>query len=164
MTTCKPMTVWHSSCPSTQQQCSNQGDNNLYTITYSSKVGNVFNVIKNDGSVWVFRQSDKGLYFLNTNDTEDIALVNTVNDNQYKYSTKSYSQAVLARKLQKVIGRPNTHDFIRILNTNALPNSPVTYHDVMAAETSLALTLGCLKARQHDEHPTLWKLIKLQCH
>jgi Reverse transcriptase (RNA-dependent DNA polymerase)/Zinc knuckle len=132
-----------------------------YTITYSSKVGNVFNVIKNDGSVQVFRQSDKGLYFLNTNDTEDIALVNTVNDNQYKYSTKSYSQAVLARKLQKVIGRPNTRDFIRILNTNALPNSPVTYHDVIAAENIFGPDIGSLKGKTTRQTPDTVEINKI---
>ena len=124
-----------------------------YRITYSSEEGNVFNVIKKDGSVRIFRQSDEGLYFLNTTDKHDIVLINTVSDNQYKYSNKSYSQAVLARKLQKVIGRPNTRDFIRILNTNALPNSPVTYHDVMTAENIFGPDIGSLKGKTVRQTP-----------
>jgi hypothetical protein len=72
-----------------------------YKITYSSSDGNTFDVTKPDGTVRVFEQSDTGLYFLNTKQDVGTTLVNTVTDNQYKYS---YSQAVLACKLQRNIG------------------------------------------------------------
>jgi hypothetical protein len=80
-------------------------------------------------------------------------LIDTVNDNQYRYSTKTYSQALLARKLQRIIGRPSTCQFVSILNNNQLPNSPVTYHDVMAAENIFGPDLGSLKGKTVRQTP-----------
>jgi hypothetical protein len=68
-------------------------------------------------------------------------------DNEYKYSTRPYSQAVLARKIQRITGRPSTQAFIKILNSNSLPNSPVTYHDVIAAEDIFGPDIGSLKGK-----------------
>jgi hypothetical protein len=69
-----------------------------------------FNVIKKNGSTLIFRKSDRGIYFLGTAKEYNIVFVNTVMDNQYKYSTRSYSQAMLARKLQRIVGRGSTHE------------------------------------------------------
>ena len=115
-----------------------------YTITYSSDTGNEFTVTKKDGTVRTFKQSKKGLYYLETKQptTNDAVLINTVADNQYKYSNKDYSQALLARKIQRIIGRPNTHQFISILNSNSLPNTPVTYPDVVTAEDIFGPDIG----------------------
>jgi hypothetical protein len=81
-----------------------------------------------------FRKSSTVLFFFDTDDKHTAVLVNTVADNQYKYSTTSYSRALMARKLQHIIGRPSTQDFVKILYSNSLPNSPVTYRDVTLVE------------------------------
>jgi hypothetical protein len=112
-------------------------------------------VTKKDGKVRTFKQSAKGLYYLETIQPEvkGAVLINTVIDNQYKYSTKAYSQALLARKLQRIIGRPSTRQLVSILNNNQLPNSPVTYHDVMAAENIFGPDVWSLKGKTVRQIP-----------
>ena len=126
-----------------------------YVITYSSENGNEFTVTKKDGTARIFKQSDKGLYYLETMQSKpyDAVLINTVTDNQYKYSNKDYSQALLARKIQRIIGRPSTRQFVSILNNNLLPNTPVTYHDVMAAENIFGPDIGSLKGKTVRQTP-----------
>jgi hypothetical protein len=85
------------------------------------------------------------MYFLNTKQDVGTTLVNTVTDNQYKYSKKSYSQAVLARKLQRIIGRPSTQEYIKILTSNLLPNRPVTPGDVITTNNIFGPDIGSLK-------------------
>jgi hypothetical protein len=83
-----------------------------YIITYSSINGNTFNVIKSDGTERMFKQSDNGLFFLDTecDKNSGVSLIDTVNYNQYNYSNKSYLQALLVQRIQRVIGRPSTCD------------------------------------------------------
>jgi hypothetical protein len=47
-----------------------------------------FIVTKKDGTVRIFKQSEKGLYYLDTTQSESnhAVLINTVTNNQYKYS------------------------------------------------------------------------------
>ena len=131
-----------------------------YRVTYDTSDGHAFHLHKNDGTVRVFKQSKKGLYYLDTSentkdvtlvnehaemtneasdvdthikDTNGVGLVNTVADNATKYSERDYSQAVLARKIQKIIGRPSTKTFLSIVEKNLLPNCPVTRDDIIAA-------------------------------
>jgi hypothetical protein len=106
-----------------------------YGITYSSENDTEFTVTKKDGTARIFKHSEKGLYYLDPTQSESnhAVLINTVIDNKYKYSNKDDSQAVLARKIQRIIGRPNTRQYLSIPNNNLLPNSPVTYLDIMAA-------------------------------
>jgi hypothetical protein len=84
---------------------------------------------------------------MNTKQDVGTTLVNTVTDNQYKYSKKSYSQAVLARKLQRIIGRPSTQEYIKILSSNLLPNRPVTPGDVITANNIFGPDIGSLKGK-----------------
>jgi hypothetical protein len=84
---------------------------------------------------------------MNTKQDVGTTLVNTVTDNQYKYSKKSYSQAVLSRKLQRIIGRPSTQEYIKILSSNLLPNRPVTPGDVITANNIFGPDIGSLKGK-----------------
>jgi hypothetical protein len=84
---------------------------------------------------------------MNTKQDVGTTLVNTVTDNQYKYSKKSYSQAVLARKLQRIIGRPSTQEYIKILSSNLLPNRPVTPGDVITTNNIFGPDIGSLKGK-----------------
>ena len=56
-------------------------------VTYDSQNGNEFTLTKSDGKTsctsHVFKQSERGLYFMDTTDTKnDVTLVNTVDDNR----------------------------------------------------------------------------------
>ena len=125
-----------------------------YRVTFDSADGNAFHLHKADGTVRVFKQSSKGLYYLDTKagheeparDTE-INLINTVADNGTKYSQRDYSKAELARKIQTIIGRPSTKTFLSIVDKNLLPNCPVTRADIIAAEQIFGPDVGSLKGK-----------------
>lgn len=52
-------------------------------------------------------------------------LVNMVADNKARYTQHDYSQAVLAHKLQRMIGQLSLHDYIHIVKNNLIPNCPI---------------------------------------
>jgi hypothetical protein len=134
-----------------------------YDVTYSSKDDNTFKLIKKDGTARCFTQSPKELFYLDTAlfKTNNTVLINTVADNQYKYSNRDYSRALLARKIQRIVGRPSTRQFLNILNNNTLPNSPVTYHDVMAAENIFGPDVGSLKGKTVRQTPEAVRINKI---
>lgn len=120
-----------------------------YKVTYDSDNGNSFNVIKPDGTMRIFSQSDRGLYYMDTAAANDngLALVNTVADNRSRYTRRAYSRAVYARKLQAIIGRPNTRHYMDIVDRNLLPNCPISRHDIAAAEDIFGPDVGSLKGK-----------------
>ena len=91
-------------------------DEEKYRVTFNSIKGNKFVVHKQDGSKQVFVESNHWLYFADVIETG--CLFNTtagiVNIN-YKYSNRDYSKAALARKIQQIIGKPRTKDFIHLV-------------------------------------------------
>ena len=119
-----------------------------YKVTFDSQHGNSFHVTKPDGTVRVFNQSDRGLYFMETTaNGNQTTLVNTVADNQTRYNKRDYSQAVLARKIQGLIGRPSTRQYMSIVDSNLLPNCPVNRKDINAAEDIFGPDIGNLKGK-----------------
>ena len=74
-------------------------------------------------------------------------LVNTVDDNKSNYTNRDYLRAVLARKIQKTIGRPSTKDFIRIIDNKLLPNCPITQDDIIAAEHIFGPDIGSVNGK-----------------
>ena len=112
-----------------------------YRVTFDSDINNQFIVHRPDRTQLISQQSSRGLYFLDTsltpqpvNGTRGTVLVTTVADNTNSFSNADYSQAVLARKIQKTIGRPTTWAFIYFIENNLLPNCPVNCRDVLRAE------------------------------
>jgi hypothetical protein len=138
-------TVWyHPACIanilSLAQVCAHS-----HHVSYDSTNGNTFKVEKGD-SVQLFQQSPKGLYFFDTKISKDACVfVSTVENNHSNYTTRDYSRALLARKLQQNIGRPSTKIFLQIISNNLLPNCPVTTQDVLNAECILGPDVGSLK-------------------
>ena len=127
-----------------------------YHVTYDSHDGNEFRVHKPDGTTRVFRQSPKGLYYMDTSgDTNGITLVSTVADNRSSYTNRDYSRAVLARTLQKIIGRPSTRTFMAIVENGLLPNCPITKKDIIAAEDIFGRDVGTLKGKT-VRHKATW--------
>jgi hypothetical protein len=111
----------------------------------------------------VFEESDRGLYDLDvakgptkaTDGTTSTILVNTVAENRTNYTNRAYDRAVLARNIQKMVGRPSTQEYLQIVERNMLPNCPVTREDFMNAEKIFGPDLGSLKGktvRRASEH------------
>ena len=68
---------------------------------------------KNDGSKKIFKQSNKVLYYMDMDENDrNVVLLSTIEKNKSKYTSRDYTQAKLARKLQVLVGRPEIKDFI----------------------------------------------------
>jgi hypothetical protein len=117
-----------------------------YHVAFDSGDGGSFIVTKPDGTVFEFRASEGGLYFLDTEQSATV-MVNTVADNKVNYTNEDYLKAVCARELQIKIGHPSTKNFIRIVTSNQLPNCPVTKADILAAEHIFGPDVGSLKGK-----------------
>ena len=139
-----------------------------YHVTFDSKDGNKFIVEKPDGSsTRIFQQSFRGLYYMDMRDSKTgIALVSTVEENKTKYTNRDYERAVLARNLQKIIGRPSTRDFMNIVENNLLPNCPITRRDIVIAENIFGPDVGSLKGKtvRHSPVPVNPSLVDIPSH
>ena len=131
-----------------------------YRVTFDTEEGNAFHLTKHDGTVRVFKQSPKGLYYIDTKEQDhedtghyDVNLINTVEDNRIKYSERDYSKAVLARKVQKIIGRPSTMTFLGIVDKNLFQNCPVKREDIIAAERIFGPEVGSLMGKTVRKTP-----------
>jgi len=119
-----------------------------YQVVYDSKDGHAFRVHKADGSVRTFNKSERGLFYMDTDgNAEGITLINTVANNRSNYTNRDYSRAVLARQIQKTIGRPSTRAFISIVENHLLPNCPIMKQDIVAAEHIFGRDIGTLKGK-----------------
>ena len=116
-------------------------------ITYDSVTSNQFVMTDTNGNTMRFSESDKGLYYYDTNDHMGLALINTVKDIKARYTDSDYHRALAAHQLQIKIGRPTTKDFKNIIMGNLLPNCPVTQQDIDAAEDIFGPDLGSLKGK-----------------
>jgi len=130
-----------------------------YHDTYDSEGGNQFKVIKSDRKFRIFKESDHGLFYLDTvadrvedrfdltDDESRVALINTVDDNCSKYTNHAYLCTELAQKIQHVIGHPSIKEYIQIIKRNLIPNCPITGDDIMAAEKIFGPDVGILKGK-----------------
>ena len=131
-----------------------------YQVTFDSDMNNQFVVHHNNGTQRIFQQSSRGLYFLDTSltpqptfGTNGTVLVSTVADNANNFSNADYAQAMLARKIQKIIGRPTTWTFIHLIDNNLLPNCPVNHKDGLRAEQIFGPDIGSLKGKTVRRQP-----------
>jgi hypothetical protein len=115
-------------------------------ITYDSEKGNEFVLAKADGSKTDFKQSEQGLYYVDMADHGSV-FINTVADNQIKYTSRDCSRADAARRLQQIIGLPSTRDFVNIVNKNLLLNCTVTAADIKATKHIYSPDVGILKEK-----------------
>ena len=97
----------------------------------------------------MFRQSGNGLYFWNarTFNQKEVVVINTVENNSSKCSTRDFYQAKIARKMQRTIDRPSYKDSQAIVNNKCLKNCPLMVEDVKAAEHIFGPETGCLTGK-----------------
>jgi hypothetical protein len=74
-------------------------------------------------------------------------MVNTVADNKANFTKSAYARAMLARNIRKMIGRPTTKEFHKIIGMNLLPNCPVTRKDILVAKKIFGLDVGLLEGK-----------------
>ena len=130
-----------------------------FHVTYDSTANNEFKLIKPTGGTRIFKQSERGLFYFDTldvtsNDKSNLMFVNTVEANKSSYTNQDYSRAVLARTIQKIIGRPSTRTFMNIVSKNLLPNCPITTRDIQSSRTHIWKRRGLVKRKNSPPSPT----------
>jgi hypothetical protein len=116
-------TVWyHPSGIANNLSLSRVLADSRFHVTFDSRDSNAFHVVRNDGTIRVFKQSPRGLYFMDTSFQVGTALITTVDGNRKNFSQRDYSQAKLASEIQSRIGYPSTSTFLKIVDENQLPN------------------------------------------
>jgi hypothetical protein len=123
-----------------------------YHVTYDSCNGdspNQFCVHKEDGQQREFKQSKRGLFYLDTAQMEEHAVlaVSTIENNKSNYAVRDYSCAKLARKIQILVGCSELKDFICYLDGNYLPNYPVTQQEAINAHAIFRCNIGSIKGK-----------------
>jgi hypothetical protein len=120
-----------------------------HCITYDSHAGNKFRVHKPDGTARIFKESANGLFFFDTTSLgpKYVALVTTVEKNKSRFTSRDYTRAQLARKIQVLVGRPELQDSIAYLYNNMLPNCPINRNDAIAAHQMFGRNVGSLKGK-----------------
>jgi hypothetical protein len=93
-----------------------------------------------------FVKTEAGLYCFDTAE-HGMVLVNTVAGNKSRYPAWAYCQAILARKLQTMIGYPSTWDFMKLVDQNLIPNCPIERADILAAEDIFGPNVNSLKGK-----------------
>jgi hypothetical protein len=85
--------------------------------------------------------------------TTSMTLVNTVDNIKTRCRNRDYSRALLAQKLQNIIGRRSTGSYLNIILKNLLTNGSVTRENILAAEDILGPNLGPLKGKTDRTAP-----------
>jgi hypothetical protein len=125
-----------------------------YHVTYDSRSRNGDSpnqlcVHKENGDQRRFKQSRRGLYYLDTASSENptVLAVSTVENNKSKYANRNCTRATLACKIQILVGRPELKDFLRYIEGNSLPNCLITRQDAINAHHILGRDVGSMKGK-----------------
>jgi hypothetical protein len=123
-----------------------------FPITYNSKNGKEFHVIKPDKHV-VFKESESGLYYHDTTNRAYLVLnadkmaLDTVRNNREGFTDRDYEQAKRARKALDLVGYPSPKDFEHMVSSNMINNFPVTSIEVTNANKIFGPYLATLKGK-----------------
>jgi hypothetical protein len=118
-----------------------------YRVSYDSQNGNEFKVHKPDGVARIFKESKKGLFYFDTASDENIVLVSTVEKNKTKFTNRDYTRALIARRIQTLVGRPELKEFVEYLDNNRIPNCPIDRNDAIAAYEIFGRELGSMQGK-----------------
>jgi hypothetical protein len=124
-----------------------------FHVTFDSRDNNAFHVVRNDGTIRVFKQSPRGLYFMDTSSQVGTVLITTVDGNRKNFSWRGYSQTKLARAIQFRIRYPSTPTFVQIVDENQLPNIPVSCCDILNAELIFGPNVDALPGKTVRQSP-----------
>ena len=120
-----------------------------YHRIFDSANCNKYRVLKPGRTTKAFIHSKSGVYFHETDGNTNghgVAFVNMVADScSSGYTNCEWSQAVLARQIQRIIESPSTRSFLQIVVKNLILNCTVTRKDIVAADNSFGTGVASLK-------------------
>ena len=122
------------------------------TVTMDSSRSHSMDVHRKDGTIMSFVEHPSGLYiYRNTNASNDCVsaytLLSTVAEHKRLFSRRQIQQADLARKLYRMLGRPDEKVFRSILRDNMILNCPVTPDDAHRALAVYGPDVATLKGK-----------------
>jgi hypothetical protein len=121
-----------------------------YDVWYDSTVADEFHVEILGGQLVRFAPTAKGLYVCTGPRQEDStgwAFINLVDNRKQEYTRRQYRDAVQARRIQNIIMFPKTHSYGKIVESNMLPNCPISKEDIAVAEQLFGPNVGALKGK-----------------
>ena len=119
----------------------------LYRVTFDSAADNVFKMYVRSGDTYRgFGESPRGLYYSCMKESATVLKINTVEENKTKHSTLDQRRADKARKFQDIVGLP-TRALVKLIDTNGIPNCPVTRADLKIADDILGPSLVVLQGK-----------------
>jgi hypothetical protein len=129
----------------------------LYPVSFTNEDG--FIIYKPDGRKHVFKESNRGLFYLDVmgkhkKDMGDaVTMIMTVEDQKAAYSARDFEHAELAQKLQHLLGHPSDKQLIKIIEGNQLANCPIGKDDILAADDIFGKSIGALKGKTVRKRP-----------
>ena len=106
---------------------------------------------RKDGTIMRFTEHPSGLYVYKDNESNNsvnaYTLLSTVAEHKRMFSQRQIQQADLARKLYRMLGRPDEKEFRSILQNNFIINCPVTPDDAHWALVIYGPAVATLKGK-----------------
>jgi hypothetical protein len=130
-------------------------------VWYDSTVANEFHVEIPGGQLVWFALTAKGLDVcaaLKQEGSTGWAFINLVDDCKQEYTRRQNRDAVQTRRIQDIIMFPNPCSYGKIVESNLLPNCPISKEDIAAAEQLFRPNLGALKGKM------VYQLVSLAIH
>jgi hypothetical protein len=123
----------------------------LCPVTMDSTRSPSISVHRPDGTVMSFSEHPSGLYIHSLQQPQDriheCTLLATVADNKKSFTPREISQADAARKLYRLLGRPDEKVFRNLLSNNHIINCPLTADDALRALTIYGPDVATLKGK-----------------
>ena len=111
-------------------------------------------VHKSGNNVVKFLEHEGGLYFHDLakrkNEIEKVVLdqvVETVKDNKKPFTDRQVREAVRARRVYSMIGRPSTTDYKNMITGNLLKNCPVIVDDIRNTDKIFGPDVAAIKGK-----------------
>ena len=121
------------------------------TVTMDSSRSLSMDVQREDGSIMRFVEHPSGLYVYKGNESNDrvnsYTLLSTVAQHKQMFSPRQIQQADLARRLYRLLGRPDEKEFSSILRNNLINNCPITPDNAHQALVIYGTDVATLKGK-----------------
>jgi hypothetical protein len=115
----------------------------------NTAIENAFYVFNEDGSYVKFVRSNNGMYCLDIGSDNDphVMAIQTVEDEQSKFSNIDCTRAEGVQKLQEVLVCPSDYDLANAVEHNIIGNTPFTRRDVCIAKQIYGPDVAALKGK-----------------
>jgi hypothetical protein len=129
-----------------------------YPAKYDSDEGKQFVAVQPNKEV-VFKQSQSGLYYHNT---EDCAII-MVEENHDGYTWRELAKAKETRWAMGVAGYPSQKDFKNMVRLNIVRNCPVMPNDINTADNIFGPNVASLKGKtiRNTQEPVLTEYVEI---